>query len=118
MEKSGSRFEVTETHRWEAPDLIASDVEYPWSSSTVTIAKSHNVEAYHYLHITVQNGEVFLSKTISPVGMKSTGALENVVWKVSVEDKVKLKFSGVGHRTLKITADVGYKILSMYGVRC
>ena len=110
----GSRVEVTETPRWEAPEMIVSNKVYPWTSQTVTIA--NDIEQYNFLHITAQNGEVFVAKTISPIGM--TGDYEIPVWQISVEDKIQLEFSGVKHKTLKIVANDGYKILSMYGVRC
>ena len=47
-----------------------------------------------------------------------TGDYEIPVWKITVEDKIKLEFSGLKHKTFKIIANDGYKILSMYGVRC
>ncbi len=112
--EKGSRVEVTETHRWEAPEMVVSNVVYPWSSQTVTI--SNDIQMYHYIHITGQNGDAFIAKTISPIGMCSDHDIP--VWKISVEGKIDLEFSGAKHKTLKITAKDGYKILSMYGVRC
>ena len=111
--EQGSRIEVTETHRWESPEMIAGK-PYPWTSQTMTL--SNNIEAYQFIHITAHNGVFFASKTISPIAMKAADTLS--IWKVSVDSNVALEFSGVGHKTLKIVAQNSYKILSMYGVRC
>ena len=114
--EKGSRVEVTETHRWEAPEMIVGSHVYPWSSQTIVLA--NDIEAYHYIHIEAQNGDVFASKTISPIGMRGRMGLPNRVWKINVEGKVDLEFSGIGHKTLKISCKDSYQILSMYGVRC
>mgnify|MGYP001791898187 CR=1 FL=1 len=108
----GSRVEVTETHRWEAPELIVGNHVYPWTSQTIEL--SNDIEKYHYVHISGRYLNHFLSKTISPVGFGST----NPVWSVKVEGKLELTFSGPGHKTLKIKAWNQYSVISMYGVRC
>ena len=36
--QKGSRVEVTENHRWEAPELIVGNVIYPWTSQTISLA--------------------------------------------------------------------------------
>ena len=108
----GSRVEVTETHRWEAPELLVGNHVYPWTSQTIEL--SNDIETYHYIHISGRYLNHFLSKTISPVGFGST----NPVWSVEVEDKLELTFSGSGHKTLKIKTWNQYSIISMYGVRC
>ena len=86
---------------------------YPWPSQTVTIV--NNIDEYRSIHITGQLDNVFISKTISPLGMMHDAL--NKVWKVSIEGHIDLEFSGVNHRTLKIKAKDGYKILSIYGER-
>ena len=120
----GSRVEVTETHRWEAPELIASSSLYPWPLDTeVKIADSNDIENYQQLQITgaTAHGDKIISKIFSPSAIKSIG--NKSVWKISVEEKLILEFSGKNHHTLKITSlqkqgEEKYKIYSMYGIRC
>ena len=112
--EEGSRVEVTETHRWEAPEMVVGSAVYPWTSGTIYLA--NDIERYHFLHLTARNGDVFVEKTFSPIGMR--GPHDINVWKLSVEQKISLEFSGEKHKTLQITADKGYEILSIYGVRC
>ena len=120
----GSRFEVTETHRWEAPELIVSTSTYPWPLNTeLTLADSNDIEDYQQIQITgaTPHGDKLISKFFSPSAIKSIG--NKSVWKISVEDKLILEFSGRKHLTLKITSlqkqdEEKYQIYSMYGVRC
>ena len=120
----GSRFEVTETHRWEAPELIVSSSTYPWPLNTeLTLADSNDIEDYQQIQITgaTPHGNKLISKFFSPSAIKSIG--NKSVWKISVEDKLILEFSGTKHLTLKITSlqeqdEEKYQIYSMYGVRC
>ena len=111
--EKGSRVEVTETHRWEAPELIVGNVVYPWTSRTVFLA--NDIDKYHFLHVTARKGEIFLQKTFSPIGMV---APHYTSWTISVEGKITLRFTGSTHKQLDITAEKDYEILSIYGVRC
>ena len=111
--EKGSRVEVTETHRWEAPELIVGNVTYPWTSRTVFLA--NDIDKYHFLHVTARKGEIFLQKTFSPTGMV---APHYTSWTISVEGKITLRFTGSTHKQLDITAEKDYEILSIYGVRC
>ena len=70
------------------------------------------------IYITGKNGANFISTTISPNGMKGKDVLDDKIWKISLEDKIKLEFSASNHKTLEIKETNGYQILSMYGVRC
>ena len=111
--QKGSRVEVTETHRWEVPEMIVGNVVYPWTSQTIYLA--NDIEKYNFLHISARKDDVFIEETISPIGMK---APHYTSWTISVEGKITLQFSGPTHKTLHITADKDYKIPSIYGVRC
>ena len=110
----GSRVEVTETHRWESPQLLTSSVMYPWTSQTITI--NNDIETYNFIHITGNNGNTFITKTISPIGMYTKNNIS--IWKISIANKINLEFSGNKHQTLKVETKEGYQIISMYGVRC
>jgi len=111
--EKGSRVEVSETRQWQPPELIAGNIAYPWAPQTVTLI--NNVEKYRSLHVTGQLGDTFVAKTISPVGMMHDDL--NKVWKISVEKHINLEFKGLKHKTLTITSEDGYKILSIYGER-
>ena len=108
-----SRVEVTLLRRWQPPELLISGKVYPWGSQTLSI--TNNIEEYRSLHITGQNGSNFIAKTISPLGMMHDK--KDPMWKISVEDHIALIWDGEGHKTLKITANDGYKMLSIYGER-
>ena len=108
-----SRVEVTLLRRWQPPELLFSGKVYPWASGILSIA--NNVEEYRQLHITGQNGNAFIAKTISPIGMMHDS--HNKTWKMSFEKHINLVFGGEKHKVLKITASDGYKILSIYGER-
>ena len=107
-----SRFEVTETHRWEAPERIAANIPYPWSKQHTPRIIS-NIENYQYIHITARSNYIFATATISPVEMKSVST-----WIVPLNDEIEMKFSGVGHRTINISDKGDYQIINMHGVRC
>ena len=75
----------------------------------------NDVEKYRSLHITGQNGNNFIAKTVSPLGMLQDN--KNLLWEISVEGHIELIWGGTGHKTLKISANDGYTILSIYGER-
>ena len=110
--KKESRFEVTETHRWEAPERIAANVPYPWTKQHTPRIIS-NIENYQYIHVTARSNDNFASATISPIEMKSIST-----WIVPLNDDLTIKFSGDGHRTINITDKASYQIINMHGVRC
>ena len=98
VQTKGSRVEVTETNRWEAPELVVSSSNYPWPIDTqLTIA--NDIEKYQYMHIigVCQHDDKFISAFFSPISIRSWSN-----WVISVEDKLILKFAGDGHKTLKI----------------
>ena len=99
--------------RWQPPELLVSGKVYPWGSQTLSI--TNDVEAYRSIHITGQNGNLFISKTISPLGMLHDK--QNILWDIVVEDMISLLWGGLGQKTLKIKANLGYKVLSIYGER-
>ena len=113
-----SRVEITETHRWEAPELIIANKLYPWRTGDVKL--SNDIEKYQFIHITGQLESFFLSKTISPIAMVASKQDE---WKIAVENNItqqkaiRLTFSGEGHKKLTIVTKM-FQIVSMYGVRC
>ena len=109
---------MTESHRWEAPELFAANQNYPWPLKT-TLTIANPIEEYQQVQITTRHGENYASTTIYPLAMKSIDYLvETRVWKVSVEDKLFLEFSGTGHKTMRIESSLGYKVYRMEGVRC
>ena len=117
IRSAGSRFEVTETHRWEAPELIITNHVYPWPLETdVTIA--NNIEEYQHLHILAKHDDNFIHTVISPVGLMSLGDRGSSTWKISVEGKLDLEFSGDGHQTLKMSSKEHFRIYYVSGVRC
>ena len=87
---------------------------YPWTSQTITI--NNDIETYNFIHITGNNGNTFITKTISPIGMYTKNNIS--IWKISIANKINLEFSGDKHQTPKVETKKGYQIISMYGVRC
>ena len=108
-----SRVEVTLLRRWEPPELLVSGDVYPWKTQTVSIA--NDVEKYRSITITGQQGETFIFKNISPLGMMHDS--QNTTWYMNVEGNIKLVWGGPGHKTLQITVDDGFQVLSIYGQR-
>ena len=81
----GSQVGVTESHRWEAPELFAANQNYPWPLKT-TLSIANPIEEYQQVQITTRHGENYASTTIYPLAMKSIDHLvETRVWKVEYE---------------------------------
>ena len=111
---ANSRVEVTLLRQWYPPELIVSGDAYPWGSGTYKLV--NDIEAYRHVHITGQNGDMFIGKSISPLGMRHDSI--NKVWKIDIEDKILLEFKEHGHKTMIVKViGHGYKILSIYGER-
>ena len=110
--EKGSRFEVTEIHRWEAPELIVADISYPWTIHD-TPHLVNNIENYQYIHITARSNEYFATKTISPIEMKSIPT-----WVIPLNNDITIKFSDGGHKTIHISGKADHQIINMHGVRC
>ena len=117
VEKS-SRVEITETHRWEAPELIVANKVYPWKEGDLKLV--NNIEKYQYIYITAQRDQFFLTKTIYPTAMMVSKQDE---WVIAIDNgrtqhaAILLTFSGDGHKKLNVSGKL-YQIVSMYGVRC
>ena len=118
VEKS-SRVEITETHRWEAPELIVANKVYPWKVGVLKL--DNDIEKYQYIYITAQLGSFFLYKTIYPTAMLVSKQEE---WSAVIANdslqkgEITLTFSGIGHKTLQLRNLGDFSIISMYGVRC
>ena len=107
-----SRVEVTETHRWEAPELVVGNQLYPWKDQTINLA--NDIEKYQCIYITGMCGNDFLLKTIYPVALN---AVRRGKWKVDNDNQMLLSFSGDGHKKLKVESEK-FSVFSLYGVRC
>ena len=96
-----SRVEITLLRRWQPPELIISGHEYPWSSGTYSLGS--DIEDYHTLHITGQNGYKFVSKTISPLGMmRDTVKTTPWSWIINIEKLFELTFTGDCHNPRRL----------------
>ena len=97
---ANSRVEVTLFRQWHPPELLISNNVYPWGPGTYYIVNA--VDDYRLLHITGYKDATFISKTISPLGMKHD-TTKDMTWTVDVEAVLRLQFGGRGHKTLWIT---------------
>ena len=115
-----SRVEVTETHRWEAPELIVGNIQYPWKSNQ-EIKLVNDMGKYSLIYITAKKKDAYICKTILPLGMKLPSSMHklNDPWELNIDDKITLRFVGYQYKIiLNIKETNGYEIISMYGVRC
>ena len=115
-----SRVEVKETHRWEQPELIVGNVQYPWKSLQ-EIKLENDMTDYSLLYINAKKGDSYICKTLMPSGMRvaSTTHKLNDPWEINLDNIITLRFVGYYHeRTLNIKETNGYEIISMYGVVC
>ena len=115
-----SRVEVTETHRWEEPELIVGNVNYPWKSLQ-EIKIGNDMSDYSLLYINAKKGDRYLCKTLTPFGMRHPSKMHklNDPWEIDLDNLLTLRFVGYYHkRVLNIKETNRYEIISMYGVRC
>ena len=108
---SSTRFEVVLDEKWEVPEMLDGNKPYPWSHDDV-IQLDQNVEEYRFIHITAVNKNNYISDMISPMCMTTPS------WDLDIYGLIGLKFTGSGHKTLKIHSTQGFSIVNMTCIAC